>query len=252
MLHLRRPRKRFPRISSKQVEGKKRAISVTAKPLVTPIPKDSPAKRCRLLEPWLSLANLVPATADHPARAEDAAVCALYRRALAAFPEPRLIPGAERLDPRMSQRAVWFLGYGFRERDALKLYTLAYAVRETFEAILRAERERTAGETRPAFSAAAHPAEFCIDAQGCVVHSEGDLFHGLFLKALEGLAAARIGRCEICASWFFAKRSDQRACSRRCGTALRVRAWRAREADYEQRRKFKRAGLKPPVKGATR
>jgi hypothetical protein len=62
----------------------------------------------------------------------------------------------------------------------------------------------------------------------------GDPF-GYFVNALEGTEADRIGRCPICDRFFFAVRKDRPACSRKCGTALRVRESRRRDDEQTLR-----------------
>jgi hypothetical protein len=64
-----------------------------------------------------------------------------------------------------------------------------------------------------------------------------------FLAALEGVEAARVRQCPVCKRFFFALRQDQKACSKPCNAARRVRDWRAKQANYEYRRKLRGAEL---------
>jgi len=69
-----------------------------------------------------------------------------------------------------------------------------------------------------------------------------------FLVALKGVSATRVRQCPVCNHFFFALREDQKACSKRCNAARRVREWRANQARYEYRRKLTEAGLLTPAR----
>jgi hypothetical protein len=69
-----------------------------------------------------------------------------------------------------------------------------------------------------------------------------------FKAALDGAETRRIRRCPICSKFFYAVRGTQKACSPRCNATRRVRAWRAKQAQYEYKRKLRSAGLKPKGK----
>jgi len=64
-----------------------------------------------------------------------------------------------------------------------------------------------------------------------------------FLASLGGVKAERVRKCPMCGSFFYALRKDQKACSKRCNAARRVRDWRANQARHEYRRKLRKAGL---------
>jgi len=64
-----------------------------------------------------------------------------------------------------------------------------------------------------------------------------------FLVALEGVEAVRVRQCPVCRHFFYALRKDQKACSKRCNSARRVRDWRANQASHEYQRKLRSAGL---------
>ncbi len=64
-----------------------------------------------------------------------------------------------------------------------------------------------------------------------------------FLAALDGAEAQRVRQCPMCGRFFYALRKDQKACSKRCNVARRVREWRASQARHEYRRKLRKAGL---------
>jgi len=64
-----------------------------------------------------------------------------------------------------------------------------------------------------------------------------------FEWAIQGVEAERIGVCPLCHRFYFKVRKNSRACSRKCGTALRVREHRERQEQYEYNRKLKSAGV---------
>src|ERR1700722_14095998 len=69
-----------------------------------------------------------------------------------------------------------------------------------------------------------------------------------FKVALDGAETRRIRRCPICSKFFYAVRGTQKACSQRCDATRRVREGRAKQAQYEYKRKLRSAGLKPKGK----
>ncbi len=69
-----------------------------------------------------------------------------------------------------------------------------------------------------------------------------------FVDALNGAEAERIRRCTVCPNIFYALRSDQEACSKRCNATRRARLWRANQAKYEQTRKEKPETVKSESK----
>jgi hypothetical protein len=68
-----------------------------------------------------------------------------------------------------------------------------------------------------------------IDAGRAVLEPLDDPFK-YFVRAIAGAEEERIKRCPICDRLFFAARISRPACSRACGTALRVRKHRSNEA----------------------
>jgi hypothetical protein len=64
-----------------------------------------------------------------------------------------------------------------------------------------------------------------------------------FLTALDGVEASRVNQCPVCHHVFVAFRKDQKACSKRCNSIRRVRAWRANQERHEYNRKLRGAGL---------
>ena len=65
-----------------------------------------------------------------------------------------------------------------------------------------------------------------------------------FLAALDAVEAERVRQCPRCRRFFYALRKDQKACSKRCNAARRVRDWRANRRRHEYRRKLRKAGLR--------
>jgi len=63
----------------------------------------------------------------------------------------------------------------------------------------------------------------------------------LFLAVLETVPRGRIRCCIRCDRYFFAKRTDQKACSYSCANVARVTRYRERWRGYEQTRKNNRA-----------
>jgi hypothetical protein len=63
-----------------------------------------------------------------------------------------------------------------------------------------------------------------------------------FVKAIEGVEAARIRVCEVCKLLFWAGRLDQKACTTKCARVLRTRRWREK---YQESYKLQRTGEKP-------
>jgi len=65
------------------------------------------------------------------------------------------------------------------------------------------------------------------------------------MPLLDGKDPRRFKRCPVCARFFIATRIDKPACSQRCIETERKRRDRARQREYENRRKLKRKGKKP-------
>jgi len=117
------------------------------------------------------------------------------------------------------------------EAAARELYELRHAIRVALRAISE-RRSCTVG----VFDS------FTIDADGLVRVRSGPW--GFFRDAIRGLPAARFRCCRVCDKFFFARRSNMKACSRRCAQIERTRRWRAKQAELEVRRKFKRRGVR--------
>jgi hypothetical protein len=237
--------------SSKPMLTESDKISVTQSEVVTDILINSPRKRYRELEPWLRLTNLLPPNSPHPASAGQDEVERFYQAAVHAFPEPEYLTGTERAarkafpGVKQTPRAVFFLETHFVEPRAKLFYALAYATRETFEFLHRAQREIEGGELFSVLPTAAYRREFIITPAGRLAERE-DLFHGKFVSAaLAGIEISRLMRCEVCQAFMYAVRRGQEACSKRCNDVRRVRRWRQKQARYEQNRKFRSAGVSP-------
>jgi len=70
-----------------------------------------------------------------------------------------------------------------------------------------------------------------IDAINGAITRLENFYDDVFMRAIEGRSANRLGICPICDQLFVAFRYDQRACSARCGNVLRVRESRSPRAE---------------------
>ena len=162
-----------------------------------------------------------------------------YAATLDAFPEPRIMRGAERAAAKQCRnvkpsKAVFFCGTFFTKEKASVLYGLGFAVRETLEALIRARQEYEAGDNYPVLATSPYSRAFQILENGRLHERDDDLFHGKFLDG--ALAEVNINRfmcCEICRAFMYSVRQGQKACSQRCNAVRRVRAWRAKKDKYK-------------------
>jgi len=182
---------------------------------------------------------------------QDDEVERFFRRALDVFPETPYPRGYKQAlakefpKRKTSSCAVLFCETYFTNKQAAQLYSLACAARETFEALIRARQEHEAGEEYPAFGTAAYRRQFVVLPEG-QVRERPDLFNGKFLlEALAGVKTTRVMHCEICQALAYVVREGQKTCSKGCNAVRRVSAWRAKQKEYEYKRKLKGAGLKP-------
>jgi hypothetical protein len=88
---------------------------------------------------------------------------------------------------------------------------------------------------------------FEIDRDGILQTNSESLYED-FCAVLAGTEVWRFRKCEICPAIFFAVRSDQETCSRRCNAVRGMRKWRAKQGEYEYNRKLKLAGVKDESK----
>lgn len=65
-----------------------------------------------------------------------------------------------------------------------------------------------------------------------------------FVRAIEGADTSRFARCPACNAFLYDLRTDMTTCSARCANLRRVWRHRKQRPDYEQRRKFKHAGVR--------
>ena len=242
-------RKAFSASASKPIQPRIDNLSVTESSTVTVSWNDSPRMCYRELEPWLELANLFPADGVGPGFCKNDEVRRFYNAALDVFPEPQYMQGFEREALKEFPKgnpspAVFFCETLFTEKTASQLYALGFAVRETFEALIRARQNYEDGEKFPALATGASRRVFEVMPEGRL-RERNDVFHGKFLReALPRLKITRLARCEVCRRFMYAVREGQKTCSKRCNAVRRVRAWRARQGEYEYNRKLKSAGVK--------
>ena len=91
-----------------------------------------------------------------------------------------------------------------------------------------------------------------VDARGSVSR-----MHVPFEDFLTALTVSddlsRLRSCPSCSKFFTARRTDQKSCSRRCATLIRVHRFRGKKVEYAANRKFrKRTGLAAPRHGRHR
>jgi hypothetical protein len=226
--HLSLPRKEIRDNSVTDVAPRKRQRSVTKTEDVTHTTRLLPAKRYAALQPWLDFAN-------------------------AAAPLVRNVSFRRPQRERQTSEALSAL-WGFVERAPETDSFPAQLLRELLKPSPESGLDADAGAKRVADlsdnvigildycvdkpSSPVPPPFYCVASQGqtrvsieagCVARKAiGDPLEP-FLRTLEGTETNRIGRCPICDRFFFAIRTDRRACSRACGTALRVREHRQRD-----------------------
>src|SRR5205807_1239351 len=105
--------------------------------------------------------------------------------------------------------------------------------RETLRTIARMDRGDFAEKPIPfPESSYARFLGWRTDERGMITMTKGDVS-----KAIEGVEAARIRICPICARIFWAGRIDQPSCRKGCANALRVRRYRD---GYRDRYKYQR------------
>ena len=232
--HLGLPRKEIRDKSVTDVAPRKRQLSVTKTEHVTHTTRLLPAKRYAALQPWLDFAN-------------------------AAAPLVRNVSFRRPQRERQTSEALSAL-WGFVERapetDSFPAQLLRELLKPSPESGLGADAgakiiadladqvigildycvDRPSSPVPPPFYRVAAQSQTMISVEtGCVARKAiGDPLEP-FLRALEGSEANRIRRCPFCDRFFFAIRKDRPACSRVCGTALRVREHRQRDDERTSR-----------------
>lgn len=243
--HLSLPSKGIRDNSVTHVAQRECQLSVTETENVTHTTRLLPAKRCAALQPWLDFARAaLPLVRDVPFRRpqrgrQTVKALAALREFVERAPEtdsfpaqvlrgllkPSLESGLDadagaKIIADLADHVIGILDY-CADKPLSPVLPPSYRVAAQGHTLIRVEAGRVA---RDAFGDPLEP----------------------FLQALEGTETSRIGRCPICDRFFFAIRTDRRAkraqsevrnaadsstkaCSRACGTALRVRKHRQRD-----------------------
>jgi len=222
---MRKKRGKFP----SHVAPQKPQLSVTDIVNVTHADRSSPAKRFAALQPWLDFANAssslvrdVPFRRPQRERHTSAALSALWgfverARETDSFPAGLL---RQFLKPPSPETGL----------DADAGVKSVADLADNVIGILDYCVDKPLSPVPPPFYRVASECqtEVSIEAGRVARNTIGDPLEP-FLRALEGTETDRIGRCPICDRFFFAIRTDRRACSRACGTVLRVREYRQRD-----------------------
>jgi hypothetical protein len=262
--------------ASKQESSLEREASVTIRSRVTRKFDLVPSKRYEILEPWLWLANTALRRPDGELLPPEAAQRDLsqleYLWDAVLSQRGRLQrSGRERshyVEPRRRTRLRASVGarpvFGWKTHPIGNVYRiidpkgpdrsfshtemlqwlcqLAHDVASSFHFYVRR------GPSGGAFATAGGLVKLG-EHEGKVVIEESDPYAD-FVRALNGAQIDRICQCPVCDGLFYAVRTTQGACSKRCNQTRRVREWRSEQRRYEQNRKFKLAGVKP--EGVTR
>jgi predicted nucleic acid-binding Zn ribbon protein len=251
-----RKRNARPLRKSKPIETEKRSISVTETPTA---PKRSakrytagrPRGQGERLAPWFSIANgTVKPTPGQPIRFVDGGVIVPSRAV------------GQKLHA-WEHAAVGFGKVGASvDQDLLELSASVFEplqrnVQASLERlVIRANLlERDKSQMRKRFPGARveHTGtvnlvwegmgdetwwgDFAFDTEGRLAENPLNP-RAWFIAALRGAELMRFKRCPVCDQFFYAIRTDQKACSRVCNGNLRVRRWRSNQVEYERRRNF--------------
>lgn len=192
------------------------------------LPSSKVTDRTLELEPWFWLANLLQRAnnertlSDKELRQETSRLARRFK--------------ADSRSHRLEQvRQTFVLRIGLRDPDAW-LHRLTQKVASTLDFYANQSRAKVSIVNFETW------ATLEVDDHGRVGVTLPDPFND-FLSHLQGAEVGRIRLCENCAAFFYAKRTDQKACSKRCNSARRVRAWRNKRDRYEYARKLKSAGV---------
>jgi hypothetical protein len=115
--------------------------------------------------------------------------------------------------------------------------------RELLYTIARMSKNMSAGKRLPIRSS------FEDELVTAVTDQEGKfrVEHHPLLLAIEGVEVSRIRECDVCRQIFWAKRTDQLCCKRRCAKTLRTRRWRQGYVDRYQIQRFHKANAKDNI-----
>ena len=231
--HLSPPRKEIRDNSFTDVAPRKRQLSVTEADAVTHTARLLPAKRYAALQPWLDFANAAsPLVRDVPFRRPQrerhtSEALSALRGFVERVPEDGSFPaGTLRRFLKPSPPSGLGADAGAKSIADLAdnvIGVLEYCVDRPSPVLPPSYRVAAQGQTLVSVEAGRVALEVLPDPLE------------LFLRALEGTETDRLGRCPICDRFFFAIRTDRRACSRACGTALRVRQHRQRDDERTSR-----------------
>lgn len=237
------------RNASKRERSKSTQLSVTAINGVTPREEETPSKRYARLEPWLRLAALL-----HPLTHAQAPGRPGVTRT--GFPPETPDEFLRRFEASGLPKAL-----GLEPPIMVVGWRAGRAITQPMPETLEAKAERAARLQMLAMQVARTLDYFADRPAGMAVEDLGtgtvgiENFDGVFVTrvvnpleafcdALKGAEAVRVRRCSICGHIFYARRLTQKACSRGCNATRRVRAWRAKQRDYEYNRKLKSADVK--------
>jgi hypothetical protein len=212
--------KAMERIASKQVADEKGTLSVTAG--VTQKGTESPAKRYAALKPWIGLAN---GEAVGALRLGEAAWhLTPTMREILSKPVRRALERLVAARPLLSSAEFpkWWIERGAKYATEISL----------------GWREHDLPYERQVF------ADLVLTLDGRLQRNPINV-RDSFVNALAGAELDRVRQCGVCDRFFFARRTDQKACGKPCNQTRRVREWR-KKAEYELRRKFRRSGVELP------
>lgn len=228
------PHKEICDNSFTHIAPRKRQLSVTESDDVTHTARLLPAKRYAALQPWLDFANAAsPLVRDVPFRRPQrerhtSEALSALRGFVERVPETDSFP---------AQLLRWLLSPP--SQSGLEVGAGAKIVSDLADniiGILDYCADKPSSPVLPPFYrvAAQGLTQVSVEAGRIARKAIGDPLEP-FLRALEGTETNRIGHCPICDRFFFAIRTDRRACSRACGTALRVREHRQRDDERTSR-----------------
>jgi hypothetical protein len=238
---IQRPKhKMIHRFSRRRLGSQGGHISVTRKqkglePLtpVTPKTHDSHASRYSALKPWFWLANLALRRRNGslllPDGAQDSDLEELWDTVLGRAWEWENGP----LRNLYNIIDVSARGRSFREKQQW-LCRLVFSAASIFDSFAR-------GEVDPVVQT---PGSFALfrTREGKIAVKFSDPYRDLS-DSVDGAESARIRRCQICGTLFYALRATQKACSKRCNATRRVRRWRElNEQQIERASRLRRDG----------
>lgn len=244
------PGKEFRRSTSKQVASQDRSQSVTEAVYDA---NEPPRKTHERLGPWLELANLLPPPPSRDElRFEDPGPIGSWQTKCRATPPAKFLNSFMR--SRLAQAPAIAATMDLRllrddPDEAERFLHLAAEIAAALQTLVSAGSPKVlkaAGQVpmliKRLYEAPAASWSAIWMTDGVVTTLWADPFRD-FLAALKGVEAKRVRQCPTCGHFFYALRKDQKACSKRCNAARRVRDWRANQARHEYRSKLRGAGL---------